>query len=92
MRGQSPRSLPTKPGTRKDPKAEIVVKRSLVRRRPVLSVPDVVEAPTSPVYVANDGDLDPAFFEEPTPGPTQEELDAELTGLEELRAILEGVK
>ena len=81
-----------KPGTRNDPKADIVVKHSQVRRKPVLSVPDVVEAPTSPAYVANDEDLDPAFFEAPAPIPTQEELDAELTGLEELRAILEGVK
>ena len=57
-----------KPGTRKDPKAEIVVKRSLVRRKPVLSVPDVVEAPTSPRYVATDEDLDP-FFTTPVPVP-----------------------
>jgi hypothetical protein len=56
-----------------------------------LSVPDVVEAPTSPAYVANDEDLAPAFFEEPASSPTQEELDAELTDLEELCAIL-GVK
>ena len=80
-----------KPGAHKDPKAEIVVKYSLVRRKPMLSVPDVVEAPTSSAYIAGDEDLDPAFFEEPAPSPTQEELDAELACLEELRAIL-GVK
>jgi hypothetical protein len=50
-----------KPGTSKDPQAEIAVKHSLVRRKPVLSVPDVVEAPTSPPYVASDEDLDPFF-------------------------------
>ena len=44
-----------------------------------------------PAYVASDEDLDPAFFEQPAPTPTQEELDAELARLEELRAILEGV-
>jgi hypothetical protein len=44
--------------------------------------------PTSPRYVASDEDLDPAFFEEPAPSPTQEELDAELARLEELRVIL----
>jgi integrase len=55
-----------KPGTRKDPKAEIVVKRSLVLRKPVLSVPDVVEAPTSPAYVASDEDL-PEIFSIPVP-------------------------
>lgn len=77
-----------KPSTRKDPQAEIAGKRSLVRCKPVLSVPDVIEAPTSPVYVASNEDLDPAFFEQPAPGPTQEELDAELTRLEELRVIL----
>ena len=43
-----------KPGTRKDPKADIVVKHSLVYRKPVLSVPDVAEAPTSSAYVATD--------------------------------------
>jgi hypothetical protein len=48
-----------KPGTSRDPKAEIVVKRSL-RRKPVLSVPDV-ETPTSPAYIASDEDLDPFF-------------------------------
>jgi hypothetical protein len=74
--------------TSKDPQAEIVVKRGLVRRKPVLSAPDVLEALTSPAYVASDEDLDPAFFEEPAPGPSQEELDAELAGLEELHAIL----
>ena len=78
-------------GTPKDPQAEIVVKRSLMRRKPVPSVPDVVEAPTSPAYIASDEDLSPIFFEEPAPSPTQEELDAELARLEELRAILEGV-
>jgi integrase len=80
-----------KPGTCNDPKAEIVVKRNLVRRKPVLSVPNVVEPPTSPAYVASDEDLDPAFFEQAAPGPTQEELEAELARLAELRAIL-GVK
>ena len=39
-----------KPGTRKDPEAEIAVKRGLVRRKPVVSVPDVVELFTSPRY------------------------------------------
>ncbi len=56
-----------KPGTRKDPSAEIVVKRSLVRRNPVLSAPDVVEAPTSPRYVASDEDL-PETFSTPAMG------------------------
>jgi hypothetical protein len=60
-----------KPGTRNDPQAEIVVKHSLVRRKPVLSVPDVVEAPTSPSYVASDEDLDPFFA---TPVTVTEEV------------------
>ncbi len=55
-----------KPGTHRDPKAEIVVKRSLVRRKPALSVPDVVEARTSPAYVASDEDL-PEIFSTPVP-------------------------
>jgi hypothetical protein len=42
-------------------------------------------------YQASDDDLDASFFEQPAPTPTQEELDAELAGLEELHAIL-GVK
>jgi hypothetical protein len=46
---------------------------------------------TSPRYVASDEDLSPIFFEEPTPSPTQEEIDAEFARLAELRAILEGV-
>jgi hypothetical protein len=79
---------PPAPRIGKDPSAEIVVKHSLVRRKPVVSVPDVVEAPASPAYVASDEDLAPAFFEEPSPSPTQEELNAELARLEELRAIL----
>jgi len=54
--------------------------------------PDVVEAPAATGYVASDEDLDPAFFGEPPPTATPEELDAELARLEELRAILEGVK
>jgi integrase len=74
-----------KPGNRKDPKADIVVKRSLVRRKPVQNVPDVVEALASPRYVASDEDLDPS------PSPTQQEIDAEFARLAELRAILEGV-
>jgi integrase len=61
----------SKTPARKDPKAEIVVKHSLVRRKPVLSVPDVVEAPTSPVYVASDEDLDPFFA---TPVTVHEEV------------------
>jgi integrase len=77
-----------KPGTHKDPKAEIVVKRSLVRRKPVLSAPDVVVAPAEEMFQASDSDLDPMFFEEP---PTQEELGAERAHVEELRAIMEGV-
>jgi integrase len=80
-----------RPGTRKDPKAEIVVKHSLVYRKPVQNVPDVVEVPTSPAYVATDEDLDPVFFEEPSPSPTQEEIDAEFARLAELRAIFERV-
>jgi integrase len=52
-------SKPSRTST--DPQAEIVVKRSLVRRKPVLSVPDVVELLTSPRYVASDEDLDPFF-------------------------------
>ena len=60
-----------KPGTRKDPKADIVVKRSLVRCKPVLNVPDVVETPTSPRYVASDEDLDPFFA---TPVTVHEEV------------------
>jgi hypothetical protein len=76
----------------KDPQAAIVVKRSLVRRKPVLGVPDVVELLTSSRYVASDEDLAPAFFGEPAPSATLEELDAELARLAELRAILEGVK
>jgi hypothetical protein len=60
-----------KAGTRKDPKTEIVVKRSLVRRKPVLSVPDVVEAPTSPAYIASDEDLPDIFS---TPVPVAEEV------------------
>ena len=60
-----------KPGTRKDPQAEIAVKRSLVHRKPVLSVPDVVEAPTSPAYIASDEDLDPFFA---TPVTVHEEV------------------
>jgi hypothetical protein len=59
-----------KPGTRQDPSAEIVVKRSLVRRNPVLSAPDVVEAPTSPRYVASDEDL-PETFSPPAMGPDE---------------------
>ena len=59
-----------KPDTPKDPKAEIVVKRSLVRRKPVQNVPDVVEAPTSPRYVASDEDLDP-FFTAPVTVPEE---------------------
>jgi hypothetical protein len=60
-----------KPGTRKDPKANIVVKHSLARRKPVLSVPDIVEAPTSSAYVATDDDLHPFFA---TPVPVHEEV------------------
>ena len=60
-----------KPGTRKDPKAEIVVKRTLVRRKPVENVPDVVELLTSPRYVASDEDLDPFFT---TPVTVHEEV------------------
>jgi integrase len=81
----------TAPRNGKDPSAKIVVKRSLVRRKPVQSVP-VVEAPTSPAYIASDEDLSSMFFEKPAPTPTQEELNAELAGLEELCAILEGVR
>ena len=55
-----------KPGTRNDPQAEIVVRRSLVRRKPALSVPDVVEAPTWLAYVASDEDL-PEIFSTPVP-------------------------
>jgi hypothetical protein len=99
-----------KPGTRKDPKAEIVVTRTLVRRgsprsgetlvaesdrvaqeEPKLADATPVEPPADPKFVASDDDLDASFFEEPTPGPTQEELDAELARLEELRMILDGV-
>jgi integrase len=47
--------------------------------------------PTEPMFQASDSDLDPMFFEQPAPTPTQEELDAELARLAELRAILEGV-
>jgi hypothetical protein len=43
-----------------------------------------------PEFVAQDSDLDPLFFEQPAPAPTQEEIDAELARLAELRAILEG--
>ena len=50
-----------KPSISKDPQAEIAVNRSLVRRKAVLSVPDVVELLTSPRYVASDEDLDPFF-------------------------------
>jgi hypothetical protein len=57
--------------TSKDPQAEIVVKHSLVRRKPVLSAPDVVEAPTLPVYVASDEDLDPFIA---TPVTVHEEV------------------
>jgi hypothetical protein len=60
-----------KPGTRKDPQAEIAVKRSLVRCKPVPSVPDVVEVPASPRYVARDEDLDPLFA---TPMTVTEEV------------------
>jgi integrase len=60
-----------KPDTLKDPKAEIIVKHSLVHRKPVLSAPDVVEAPTSPRYVASDEDLDPFFA---TPVSVHEEV------------------
>jgi hypothetical protein len=48
-------------------------------------------APAEPAYVGTDQDLAPMFFEEPTPGRTQEELQAERARLAELRAILEGV-
>jgi hypothetical protein len=51
--------------------AKIVVKRSLVRRKPALSVPDIVEAPTSPAYIASDEDLDPFFS---TPVTVAEEV------------------
>jgi hypothetical protein len=54
----------------KDPKAEIVVKRSL-RRKPVQNLPDVVELLTSPRYVATDEDLDPFFA---TPITVHEEV------------------
>ena len=76
-----------KPGNRKDPKVEIVVKRSL-RRKPTQRVPDAIVAPAEQMFQASDSDLDPMFFEEP---PTQEELGAERARVEELRAILEGV-
>jgi hypothetical protein len=55
----------------------------------VVGVATPLEAPK---FQASDGDLPAELFEAPTPGPTQEELDAERTRLEELRAILEGVK
>ena len=61
---------PPAPRIGKDPKAEIVVKRSLVRRKPVLSVPDVVDAPTSRAYIASDDDLDP-FFATPVSVPEE---------------------
>ncbi len=46
-------------------------KHSLARRKPVLSVPDIVEAPTSSAYVATDDDLHPFFA---TPVPVHEEV------------------
>ena len=51
----------------------------------------VKAAPAEPMFQASDSDLDPMFFEEPSPGPMQEEIDAEFARLAELRAILEGV-
>jgi hypothetical protein len=50
-----------------------------------------VAAYVEPMFQASDSDLAPMFFEEPTPGPTQERIDAERARVEELRAILEGV-
>jgi hypothetical protein len=55
-------------------------------------LPPVSEESAQPEFVAQDSDLDPLFFEQPAPTPTQEEIDAELARLAELRAILEGVK
>jgi integrase len=60
------------------------------RKDPKPSKP-VYEEPAQPEFVAQDSDLDPLFFEQPAPTPTQEELEAELARLEELRAILNGV-
>jgi integrase len=79
-----------KPGTHKDPSAEIVVQRSLVRRSKAArsSIQPEIQAP---VYVASDEDLPVELFDTPAPGPTQEEIDAELARLAELRAIMEGV-
>ena len=76
------------PRNGKDPLAEIAAKRSLVRRKPVLSAPDVTEAPASPAYVASDEDLAPAFFEEPAPAATQQELEAAKAELEALRELI----
>jgi hypothetical protein len=84
-------------------KAEVVVKRSLIKRRtgqqpvPPRSGETVVaesaaqegsELAAEPDFVAQDSDLDPMFFEQPAPTPTQEEMDVELARLEELRVIL----
>jgi hypothetical protein len=52
-----------KPGTSKDPKAEIVVKRSLVRRKPQSVIAEEVVA-VEDHYVASDEDL-PDIFSTP---------------------------
>jgi hypothetical protein len=79
-----------KKSRRKDPKTEIAVKRSLIKRRKPTQ-PDVVAAPAEPKFVATNEDLPVEMFETPASAPTQEEIDAELARLAELRAILEGV-
>jgi len=49
-------------------RAQIVVKRSLVRRRKPTQ-PDVVAPPTEPTFKASDSDLDPYFYSTPVPFP-----------------------
>jgi hypothetical protein len=69
------------------------VTRSLIKKHRAQQQPTeaAAEVPHADPYVAIDQDLAPMFFEEPAPGPTQGELDAEGSRLTELRAILEGV-
>jgi hypothetical protein len=89
-----------KPGIRKDPQPEAALEADVTVANAESPLPQNISeiakaavkvAPAEPMFQASDSDLAPMFFEEPTPGPTQEELDAELARLEELRMILEGV-
>jgi hypothetical protein len=52
-----------KPGTSKDPQAEIVVKRTLIKGR----APQQPDIPAKSAYIASDDDLPAELFDIPVP-------------------------